>query len=370
MLPHPLGMVVSWVSPLFKNSFISSGVMRKSNLELMRIVAMFFIVLHHYVVSSGVVSYFDYENPTHNLYLLRVLGAWGKPAINAFVLITGYFMCTGSSSIWKFFKILFVWLFYSTAVFCIFALFGRQEVTVGNVVRVLFALFFGVDHEFTPSFLWFYLGIPFYNQLITNLSKKQMYLLVLLMCALFVVPATFFQNRQVFHHVFWYIAMYFVGAMIRKYPLWWMDNNYVCLPLLMGSLSLVTFALCGRLVNDSFMMKIFANVCNVNESCLLMSLIVGCLVFLVFKNINMGCHVWINRFASTMFGVLCIHAASDPMRKWLWNDCCRVGGAYSFFSAAYLLLHALSCVAIIMVVCAGIDLMRGWIMAKICKSGA
>lgn len=69
---------------------------RKSNLELFRIITMLFIIAHHYVVNSGLSSLDGpiYSNPfsLKSIFLL-LFGAWGKTGINCFVLITGYFMC-------------------------------------------------------------------------------------------------------------------------------------------------------------------------------------------------------------------------------------------------------------------------------------
>lgn len=43
----------------------SSG--RSSNFELYRIILMFGIAAHHYVISSGVMGQFDYSNVTCNM---------------------------------------------------------------------------------------------------------------------------------------------------------------------------------------------------------------------------------------------------------------------------------------------------------------
>ena len=67
---------------------------RESNIELLRIILMFFVVVHHVVTLSGVESRFEYLSPSARMYLLQAWGAWGASAINAFVLISGYFLCT------------------------------------------------------------------------------------------------------------------------------------------------------------------------------------------------------------------------------------------------------------------------------------
>lgn len=63
---------------------------RLSNLELLRILAMLFIVAHHSVVNSGIAEQFDIFHITPNMMFLQLWGMWGKTAINVFILITGY----------------------------------------------------------------------------------------------------------------------------------------------------------------------------------------------------------------------------------------------------------------------------------------
>ena len=80
-------------------------VARDSGIELMRIVAMLLVVSSHLVSASGVSKFFDYSNPKMNMLFLQLFGLWGKTAINAFVLITGYFMCTSQLTSRRFIKI-------------------------------------------------------------------------------------------------------------------------------------------------------------------------------------------------------------------------------------------------------------------------
>lgn len=56
---------------------------------------MLSIIVHHYVINSGLVegktfldNYFSWVN---QFYL--IFGMWGKIGINCFALITGYYMC-------------------------------------------------------------------------------------------------------------------------------------------------------------------------------------------------------------------------------------------------------------------------------------
>ena len=81
-----------------RSETMSTTNQRSSNLELLRIVLMLTIVAHHFVVNSGIME--EYGDITVNMIFLQLYSMWGKIAINAFVMITGYFMCT-SRLTWK-----------------------------------------------------------------------------------------------------------------------------------------------------------------------------------------------------------------------------------------------------------------------------
>lgn len=59
--------------------------------------------------------------------------------------------------------------------------------------------------------------------------------------------------------------------------------------------------------------------------------------------------------AAATFGVLCIHANSDAMRRWLWVDVCNNVGAYQ---KGNVMIHAVIAVVAIYVVCTVIDIVR------------
>lgn len=51
---------------------------RNSNLELLRIVIMLLIVLHHYVVNSGISDLYDFSHITGNMIFTQIVGCAGK----------------------------------------------------------------------------------------------------------------------------------------------------------------------------------------------------------------------------------------------------------------------------------------------------
>ena len=330
---------------------------RSSNIELLRIVSMLFIVAHHFVYNSGLSDTFDYTHPNVNLIWFQWIGAWGKTAINAFVIITGYFMCTSSLTARKFFKLLFKVVFYLVAIFLIFLSFGYEAATPRRLFELAGHFFRGINNGFTVSFLWFYLGIPFYNILIRHCSKRELFLLIVLLLFHFCGAATLVAAKYSFNHTFWYMTIYFIGAYVRLYPKPWMSRNRVCLPLL---LSCVCFASVWMLINDWLMacgMKVNFQYWLISDSDKILAVSIGMLLFLVFRNWKIGYSKVINTIASTTFGVLLIHANSDAMRSWLWKDLLDVS---SFIGLPFgvLIAKSLACIVGVFAVCSLIDLLR------------
>ena len=330
---------------------------RESGIELLRIVAMLFIVAHHFVYNSGLSESFDYAHPDANLIWLQWIGAWGKTAINAFVIITGYFMCTSSLTAKRFLKLLFQVVFYLVAIFLVFLGFGYETITPKRLFELGGHFFIGINNGFTVSFLWFYLGIPFYNILIRHCSKRELFLLIGLLLLHFSGAATLFAAKYSFNHTFWFMTIYFIGAAIRLYPMSWMGRNRVCLPLLMGCVCLASVWMlindwlkaCGMTVNFQYWL--------ISDSDKILAVAIGVLLFLVFRNWKIGYSKVINTVASTTFGVLLIHANSDAMRQWLWKDLLNVPG-FSSCSFMTLIGKSLSCIIGVFVVCSLIDLLR------------
>ena len=89
---------------------------RKSNFELLRIIAMFMIIFHHISVHS------NFNNlTTTNLLYLKFIQIGGKIGVNIFVLISGYFLInTERIKINKIFKLWGQMLFYSLLIYIVF----------------------------------------------------------------------------------------------------------------------------------------------------------------------------------------------------------------------------------------------------------
>lgn len=77
--------------------------------------------------------------------------------------------------------------------------------------------------------------------------------------------------------------------------------------------------------------------------------------FLFFKNLKIGYSRRINTIAAATFGVLCIHANSDTMRRWLWLDVCNNVDAYS---EGVIVVHAIAVTLVVFGLCTAIEVFR------------
>ena len=336
---------------------------RNSNLELLRIILMLLIVAHHFVVNSGITEVYDLKGSPVNTLFLELWGMWGKTAINVFVLISGYFMCTSKLTWKRFLKIVMEVKFYHIVMFSILLVMGYEIFSFKRLFIIIFKNLNGVESGFTPSFLAFYLFIPFYNIVVEKLEKKKLLQLIGLLLLLFTVTATFFFNHNVFHHVGWYMTLYFIAAYIRLYPAWWMKSSRftgigLIVSVLLGYLSVLGIELFNYIFNKGFRSYYF-----VADSNKILALVISVFAFLWFNNLKIQQSKFINGIASTTFGVLLIHANSDAMRTFLWNDLLNVPGMFEYSIWKLVLCAVLSAVGIF-AVCSAIDYIRICVIEK------
>ena len=334
--------------------------MRKSNFELLRIICMVFIIAHHFVVNSGIIP--DVNSISTNLlgnYIyLACFGMWGKTAINVFVLITGYFMCRSKLTTARYCKILFVYLFYHYIIYFLLLILHYETVSLTRIYHLLFEVFENANGSgfFTSSFLIFYLFIPFINMFIDRIDKNSVQHLVILLILVFSGLSTIFNNKNLMGESFWFIALYFLGACIRLYPLKWMQNQMKCILYLLISLGL---SYSSVVVIILFLSKKGMNnyAYFVSDANKVGAVFVSIFLFCVFKNMNIGYSKVINTIAKTTFGILQIHANSPAVRSLLWKKIFHVDTMFGI-SFGELVVKSISIVLIIFTVCSIIDFLR------------
>lgn len=329
---------------------------RNSNIELYRIITMLLIVAHHYVVNSGLTALDGpiYAEPlSWRSIFLFLFGAWGKIGINCFVLISGYFMCKSQISLKKFVKLLGEVMFYNIAIYVIFLLSGYETFSLTKFVYAFLPVV-SVGQGFTSCYILFFLCIPFLNILINNITEKQHAYLLVLLGFIYVFFGTLPLFNVTMNYVSWFIVLYFIAAYIRMYPKKLFDNTRfwgiaMGVSIALSMLSVITCAWLSQIFNKQMAYYL------VTDSNTFLAVLTGVSSFMFFKNIKIKNSKFINTVAASTFGVLLIHANSDAMRRWLWQDVLNNVGMYD---SNLLVVHAVGSVLAIYTICTILDYLR------------
>ena len=293
---------------------------RQINLELLRIVSMFLIILLHSIDHSGVLQ--RAENLGGKIYYIELfLYALTQVSVNLFVMISGYFLV---KSDFKMVKIIRLWLevvFYSLTIRIIFIVVGIKAFSTLSVISCFFPVVTG-RYWFVTIYLGMYVISPFLNITIKALSKRQLASLNITLFLLFsawntIVPEIKGMNAGAGWGLPWFIVLYFSAAWFRLYhvrSMKWTRN--VVLWIMIGALTAlsVTFSNSGSIAQ-----KVFMNWYRYDSVPVYLATI---LLFSAFLNMEIRAltvqyHIlWI---AQTTFGVYLIHAHAD-ISPWLWGN--------------------------------------------------
>lgn len=318
---------------------------------------MLFIVAHHYVVNSGLMDVL-FERPlSHTSLAMLLFGAWGKTGINCFVLITGWFMCKSNFSWQKILKLYLHFAFYSLIIYGIFCITGHEDFKAFLIAFKLFPIR-SIADGFISCFLIFLLLIPFLNILIRNITNRQHLYLIFVLLFIYTVLPTLRWYILSFNYVSWFCVLFLIASFIRnneqriniKHSTWgWLT----ILSLLVASFSILTFFWLIK-TYSYYGLSPYYLVADTNK---IMALLVAVCSFMWFKDLKIKYSPIINTFGAATFGVLLIHANSDAMRQWLWQetvDCTGHLGDSLLWTLGYSTISTL----IIFFMCAGIDILR------------
>lgn len=327
---------------------------RNSNLELYRIIMMLLIIMHHYVVNSGLIQYIEKDTWSGNSVFFYIFGMWGRTAIDCFVLITGYFMCKSNITIRKFLKLLLQIELYAIFIYVLFVISGRQPFSIVEFCKNAWP-FYGIKDNFSSCFLMFYLFIPFLKILIHGMNKRQHQLLIAL-CLFLYTGLGSIPNKFVWmNYTSWFCVLYIMSSYIRMFPQYHdSDTKFWGFATLSSVFISIVSVVLVLYLKSKMSIDIHPYFLVIEPNKVLAVLTSVC-CFNFFRNLKISYSRIINTIASTTFGILLIHAHSDTMRNWLWRDVLDVVGQQST-NHTYLL--AILSVLGVFIICSIIDYFR------------
>lgn len=294
---------------------------RNSSIEVLRIAAMVLIVLSHVCRHSG----FDLSDMPLSLNRFAVQwGALGNLGVDIYLMITGYFLCTKTSTLRSLPK-LFVQVWFYSIVFFLVCKFGfHRTYSLRELVQVVLPTLFE-EYWFFTAYVVLMVLCPGINLLLDHATQKQMKTALMCLLVIWVIIPTLTTRKLYGNELAQFILFYIIGAYFRKYP-----DNILRRRGVRGTLIACSIALLllSTVVLEVLGLKISA---LANKGSLFFSrssvLIVGAAVGLF--SCAVYCKPFTNRFinavAGCTFGVYLIHD-NLGMRDVLWKQVLQLKG--------------------------------------------
>ena len=326
---------------------------RESNFELLRLVCMFYILLHHFIVHGLKVA--GYCGEEINIYGV-ICNSFLVIAVNCFILISGYF---GIKLSWKSFTNL-----------CITCIFYILTLTiVGFIYNDFFSLKellysfmpFSYSHYwFITSYFYLFLLSPLINKAIDNFTKKE-FICSLIILALITFYFGFFRRGNINsngYNLMNFIFLYFIARFISIHSKNILSKAY-------RKIYLSSYIINSLIVATVVMLIYYSPVNNFgiikwgyayNNPFVIVSSIS---FFLLFGTFNFR-NNFVNQLAKSSLAIYLIHENTN-VRGILYKYVHEIGENVS----GWLLFIILPIFAlIIMIICIGIDKFRSYIITN------
>lgn len=235
---------------------------RMANLELLRCVAMLMVVVLHYLGKGGLLGDLSGESLDSVGVAAWVLEAFCIVAVNVYMLISGYVLCTSSFRLSRLLRLLLqVWL-YSAAFGVLGAAVGIiEETPVDFHYFLTLVLPVSMGHYwFLTAYVFLYLFLPFLGMAVKRMTKGQMQLAVVLLLFTFCIVKSILPFRLEMdgkgYDCLWYLSVFMTAAYIRRFGVPFLEKKgralclYVscCLLAFAGTMALqLLYARTGRL---------------------------------------------------------------------------------------------------------------------------
>lgn len=332
---------------------------RNSSLEMLRIVAMLIIIVHHFGVHGIFIGPLGTER-TFGLFSWQVLFTqlvcWGGSLGNSlFVIITGYFMVDREQRWKKLGMLLATMFFYSWVIEAIVYGGGFLQPTGKSVLHMSIPILFG-ENWFISCYLIFSLFIPFYNCLLNTMPKK-MYekFLLLLFFVVIVFPAAKFETFLHGNMAF-FALVYACGGYLKLY-----GSDLIEVRLrekyLRYFMALVVITLATIVLQDALAFLLHKERMIGSGGTKVASLLyipMAMSLFGYFLTRPDFYSPWVNKIAGTVPGIYLIHD-NALMRELIWN---HIFPNLDMISSPWYVLFYGGKVLAVFAVCSGIDLMR------------
>lgn len=315
---------------------------RKSNFELLRIVAIIMIIGLHYFNGSMGGALANVNPGGINYYFAYLFESLFIIGVNLFVLTTGYFSLNKRTvDLGKLLKLLVIAYFYGGFFYLLNLIFGYQ---IFNIKQFVLAInpFLSGGYWFIKYYVILNLLSPYINILIDQLNQKLMIKLIVILLILFSIWPSFLLQPPITnggYGLMHFILVYILGAYIRKYgTLHYKKYIYFLVYVTCGVITFLFSLLgVGRSWNYDFIFNI-----------------IGAIAFFIFFSKLEIQSSKVNYLSGFTFNVYLIHF-SPFVINFIYRDILK---CENYYNNPWFILHFIISICVIYVFSIGVDLAR------------
>lgn len=323
---------------------------RDSNIELLRIVAMFLIVLHH-------CAYHGFREQGLYTHFLDVFQFGGGVGVNIFVLITGYFMVSHTPTLRKLFRLYAQVLSFSVGGYILYRACLGNHMSNGLYANISYLLpVLSVKYWFISVYFFLLLISPWLNVLIVHVSRISMLKLVMLMIVFCSLSSTLPIAGWGMGNFALFMMLYLIGAYIRLY----VDRASIS-PRLMSLcfITLMVFLQSGIGCCNLWHLNIIKSMLVSKTGIVYLLLSVS--LFMAFLGCAPKHSAAINIISSCTLGVYLLHE-HPLLRSCIWHECLPLQNAAP---GAVSILYACAAALIVYIACTAVALLYQFTLGKI-----
>lgn len=297
---------------------------RSSNIELLRIIAVLFVLSYHTV--NATIDINALELPSRFIMTGLFFGM-GRISVNIFVIISAWFLCKYN---FKLERITNTWLstiFYTVPIAITFVYFGKADLVY--LITNMFPVFFQ-PLWFITTYVFLLFLTPLLNLILSKYEKRKCRNMIIFLSVLFVLPLTFLPRvRGAFYsEVGWFCVLYLITGYLRIYqPLKIVNNKKICLLVFIISyLFIISWYILYYDVPYKFLSNYleFAGITHasfLNFTSSLPSFFASFSFFFLFKNMNITkLNNVINYISKTSLDVYILLSLKGPSDLIFWVD--------------------------------------------------
>ncbi len=196
---------------------------RNPSFELLRVIAMFMILMLHYNGATGALLQLGLPATGVGIFA-NVIEAFAISGINTYVLISGFFLSRSSVKISRIIKLICQVYFYTFLISIAMVIVGTFTLHENNSLYKLVQYLFPISSEhywFVTAYVIMYVLAPVMNAAMEKLTRKQarivIFGLLLWFCFIKSFVPVLFPTDKFGYDYGWFICLYLIAAYIRRY---------------------------------------------------------------------------------------------------------------------------------------------------------